>query len=58
MTIGLSMYAGGRTGRRTVATMALALGENAESREQGYTVMAKMFSENVKLEIFAPPHSL
>ena len=53
MAVSLSMYAGGRAACEILSAMKLVFGECEQSCGQDHTIIAKKFSDNVKVEFFA-----
>ena len=54
MTVSLSMYAGGRAAAEILDAVAEVFGESEQLCQQNHRVVAKKFSENVKVEVFCP----
>ncbi len=52
-TLSLSMYVGGRPASETLVAMAEVFGGCEQMRWQNYMAIAKNFSQNVRVEVFA-----
>ncbi len=53
MAVSLNMYVGGRAASETLAAMADVFGKCEQMRWQNHAAIAKNFSQNVRVEIFA-----